>query len=89
MEMKGENCAIAKAAEKNPKSLKAPFRRWYSKTCPGWKAYQQHLAQKHQGLGILKAEFHPGDISQLGLDSLIITVNIKPAIIKPASTSVA
>jgi|BioPla2DNA2_1021312.scaffolds.fasta_scaffold333001_1 hypothetical protein len=55
MEMKGENWAFGKAAEKNPKSLKAPLRRWYSNICPGWKAYQKHLAQKYQGLGILKA----------------------------------
>jgi hypothetical protein len=55
MEMKGENWAFGKAAEKNPKSLKAPLRRWYRNICPGWKAYQKHLAQKYQGLGILKA----------------------------------
>jgi len=46
-----ETCPNRKKAEVNPKSLMARLWRWHTGWCPGWKAYQQHLAeQKSAGL---------------------------------------
>jgi len=33
-------------AEANPKSLMARLWRWHTGWCPGWKAYQAHLAEQ-------------------------------------------
>jgi hypothetical protein len=33
-------------AETNPKSFRARLWRWHTTWCPGWKAYQAHLAQQ-------------------------------------------
>lgn len=41
-----ETCAIRKKAEANPKSLMARLWRWHTGWCPGWKAYQTHLAKQ-------------------------------------------
>ena len=41
-----ENCALRKRAEENPKSLIARLWLWHTKWCPGWKAYQQYLAEQ-------------------------------------------
>jgi hypothetical protein len=40
-----ETCAMRKKAEANPKSLMARLWRWHTTWCPGWKAYQKHLAE--------------------------------------------
>ena len=41
-----ETCALRKKAEANPKSLMARLWRWHTNWCPGWKAYQTHLAEQ-------------------------------------------
>ena len=40
-----ETCPTRKKAEANPKSLMARLWRWHTGWCPGWKAYQAHLAK--------------------------------------------
>lgn len=39
-------CPMRLKAEARPKSLIARFWRWHTTWCPGWKAYQQHLAEQ-------------------------------------------
>jgi len=39
-----ETCPMRLKAEANPKSLTARLWRWHTRWCPGWKAYQAHLA---------------------------------------------
>jgi len=41
-----ETCPMRKKAETNPKSFWARLWRWHTTWCPGWKAYQEHLAQQ-------------------------------------------
>ena len=41
-----ETCLTRKKAEANPKSLMARLWRWHTGWCPGWKAYQAHLAKR-------------------------------------------
>jgi hypothetical protein len=41
-----ETCAMRKKAEANPKTLMARLWRWHTGWCPGWKAYQAHLAHQ-------------------------------------------
>jgi hypothetical protein len=41
-----ENCPLRKRAEAKPKSLIARLWRWHTTWCPGWKAYQEHLAEQ-------------------------------------------
>jgi hypothetical protein len=41
-----ETCANRKKFEINPKSLMARLWRWHTGWCPGWKAYQAHLAKQ-------------------------------------------
>jgi hypothetical protein len=41
-----ETCAMRKNAENNPKSLMSRLWRWHTGWCPGWKAYQAHLAEQ-------------------------------------------
>lgn len=43
-----ETCAMRQKAEANPKSFMARLWRWHTGWCPGWKAYQAHLAEKGQ-----------------------------------------
>lgn len=40
------NCALRKRAEENPKSLISRLWTWHTKWCPGWKAYQEYLAEQ-------------------------------------------
>jgi hypothetical protein len=40
-----ETCPMRKKAEANPKTLMARLWRWHTGWCPGWKAYQAHLAE--------------------------------------------
>jgi hypothetical protein len=40
-----ETCPMRKKAEANPKSFWSRLWRWHTTWCPGWKAYQAHLAQ--------------------------------------------
>ena len=40
-----ENCANRKKAEARPNSFMAKLWRWHTGWCPGWKAYQAHLAE--------------------------------------------
>ena len=39
-----ETCAMRMKAEANPKSFMSRLWHWHTKFCPGWKAYQAHLA---------------------------------------------
>lgn len=39
-----ETCAMRMRAEANPNSWLARLWRWHRGWCPGWKAYQAHLA---------------------------------------------
>ena len=41
-----ETCGLRKRAEANPKGLMARLWRWHTTWCPGWKAYQRHLAEQ-------------------------------------------
>jgi hypothetical protein len=41
-----ETCPMRQKAEANPKSLMSRLWRWHTKWCPGWKAYQAHLAEQ-------------------------------------------
>jgi hypothetical protein len=41
-----ETCPMRLKAEANPKSLMARLWRWHTGWCPGWKAYQAHLAEQ-------------------------------------------
>jgi hypothetical protein len=41
-----ETCPMRKKAVANPKSFMARLWRWHTKWCPGWKAYQAHLAEQ-------------------------------------------
>lgn len=41
-----ETCSMRKKAEDNPKSLMSRLWRWHTGWCPGWKAYQVHLAER-------------------------------------------
>jgi hypothetical protein len=43
-----ETCKMRLKAEEKPKSIAAWFWRWHTKWCPGWKAYQKHLAELEQ-----------------------------------------
>ncbi|MBN1120080.1 MAG: hypothetical protein JXJ17_03290 [Anaerolineae bacterium] len=40
------DCPLRKKAEEKPKSLMGRFWYWHIKWCPGWKAYQEHLASQ-------------------------------------------
>ena len=44
-----ETCAMRQKAEANPKTLMARLWRWHTGWCPGWKAYQAHLASQKSG----------------------------------------
>jgi hypothetical protein len=43
-----ETCTMRLKAEAKPKSFLARLWRWHTRWCPGWKAYQEHLAQEAQ-----------------------------------------
>ena len=43
-----ETCAMRLKAEEKPKSLMARLWRWHITWCPGWKAYQEHLAAQEK-----------------------------------------
>jgi len=51
-EFKCETCPIRVKAEAKPKSLMARLWRWHTTWCPGWKAYQQHLAAQGKAPGV-------------------------------------
>ena len=39
-----ETCAARAKAEANPKAFMSRLWKWHTGWCPGWKAYQAHLA---------------------------------------------
>lgn len=41
-----ETCPIRRKAEANPQSFMARLWRWHTGWCPGWRAYQKHLAEQ-------------------------------------------
>ena len=41
-----ETCEMRKKAEANPKAFISRLWRWHTGFCPGWKAYQAHLAEQ-------------------------------------------
>ncbi len=43
-----EDCALRAKAEAKPKSLAGRFWRWHTTWCPGWKAYQEYLADQEK-----------------------------------------
>lgn len=43
-----ETCALRRKAEQNPTKWWAKLWRWHTGWCPGWKAYQRHLAETQQ-----------------------------------------
>jgi hypothetical protein len=47
MESKCENCKLRKYAEKKPTSIISRIWKWHTMWCPGWKKYQQELAQQN------------------------------------------
>lgn len=44
-----ETCPMRKKAEANPKHILSRLWRWHTGWCPGWKAYQKHLAEQSKG----------------------------------------
>jgi hypothetical protein len=48
-EPKCATCPMRLKAEEKPNSLMARFWRWHTGWCPGWKAYQEQLAEKGEG----------------------------------------
>jgi hypothetical protein len=45
MESRCGECPMRQRAEQKPNSLIARLWRWHTTWCPGWKAYQEELAQ--------------------------------------------
>lgn len=45
-EPKCAGCPLRIKAESKPKSLLARLWRWHTTWCPGWKAYQETLAEQ-------------------------------------------
>lgn len=43
-----EDCPIRSRAERKPDSIIARLWRWHTTWCPGWKAYQESLAEKEK-----------------------------------------
>jgi hypothetical protein len=41
-----EECPMRKRAEAKPKSLISRVWHWHTNWCPGWKSYQEYLAQQ-------------------------------------------
>lgn len=41
-------CRFRAYAERRPNSWIARLWRWHTGWCPGWRAYQKHLAEQHQ-----------------------------------------
>ncbi|GAB4481552.1 MAG: hypothetical protein Kow00124_29440 [Anaerolineae bacterium] len=41
-----ETCPMRQKAEAKPRSFMARLWRWHTTWCPGWKAYQEHLAKQ-------------------------------------------
>jgi len=41
-----EECPMRKRAEAKPKSLIGRVWHWHTNWCPGWKSYQEYLAQQ-------------------------------------------
>jgi hypothetical protein len=41
-----ETCAARMKAEQNPNAFMSKLWRWHTGWCPGWKAYQKHLAEQ-------------------------------------------
>jgi hypothetical protein len=46
LQFKCENCTLRQRAEANPGKWWAKLWRWHTGWCPGWKAYQRHLAEQ-------------------------------------------
>jgi hypothetical protein len=42
-----ETCPMRLKAEENPKSFMSRLWKWHTTWCPGWKQYQQSLAQRN------------------------------------------
>ncbi len=47
-----ETCPLRAKAEATPKSLISRIWHWHTTWCPGWKAYQKHLAERKTASGI-------------------------------------
>jgi hypothetical protein len=43
-----ETCGLRQRAEASPNKWWARLWRWHTTWCPGWKAYQKHLAEQQQ-----------------------------------------
>lgn len=41
-----ETCAMRQKAEANPQKWTSRLWKWHTTWCPGWKAYQRHLAEQ-------------------------------------------
>jgi hypothetical protein len=46
MESRCADCGLRKRAEENPQALLSRLWRWHTRWCPGWKAYQNELAEQ-------------------------------------------
>jgi hypothetical protein len=44
-------CGLRERAQAKPTSLAARLWRWHTGWCPGWKAYQAHLAEQAKAQG--------------------------------------
>jgi hypothetical protein len=42
-------CELRRKAEASPKTVMARIWKFHTKFCPGWKAYQAHLASEKPG----------------------------------------
>lgn len=47
MKSRCENCTLRKYAERKPESIISKIWKWHTTWCPGWKKYQQELAQQN------------------------------------------
>ncbi|MFW5748212.1 MAG: hypothetical protein ACOCYT_01225 [Chloroflexota bacterium] len=43
-----ETCGLRMKAEANPKGFMARLWRWHTSWCPGWKSYQNYLAEQEK-----------------------------------------
>jgi hypothetical protein len=44
-----ETCELRRKAEAKPRTLMARLWKFHTRFCPGWKAYQAHLASQKSG----------------------------------------
>jgi hypothetical protein len=54
-EMRCATCSIRQRAESNPNAIMARIWKWHTGWCPGWRAYQNALAEAEEPTAQLMA----------------------------------